>query len=137
MKRSKPGILKAYASYWRNGLNFRDRTSRAGFWWVVLLNTAIGAALFVSMFLSISGAGAGSSNPIGMGAFVVMFASWPIVNVIPGIAMTIRRLHDVGKSWLYYLLSLIPIVGTLILLLFITSETKGPPENRFGRRPQV
>jgi len=118
-------------------MNFFDRTSRAGYWWVVLLNAVIGVALLILMFFAISGAGTGSSNPFGMGSGVIIFASWPIVNIIPSAAMTVRRLHDTGRSWLYYLFTFIPIAGSVIIVIFVASETRDPFRNRYGGRPQV
>ena len=133
-------MFKAYRSYWRNASNFRDRTSRAGYWWVFFVNIVIGAALFVFMYISISGAGFGSVNrhdTFSTLAPVVILVAWPFVNIIPSVALTIRRLHDTGRSAVYYLCSLIPVAGTLIMVYFLASETKTPPDNRYFYRRQV
>ena len=131
-------MFKAYRSYWKNFWNFRDRTSLGGYWWVVLMNAIIEIALFVIMYRSI--VGSGLPNPLaflGPVAPVAILISWPVLNLIPGVALAIRRLHDIGRSGLSYLFAFIPIAGVFIMLLFLTSPTKDPPGNRYGYRPSV
>ena len=54
---------------------------------------------------------------------------------IPGLAVTIRRLHDVGKSGWMYLIAFIPIVGAIwILVLLVKDSDKG--ENEYGANPK-
>jgi uncharacterized membrane protein YhaH (DUF805 family) len=54
--------------------------------------------------------------------------------LLPGIAVAIRRLHDLDRSGWWFLLSLIPIVGWIILIIwYCTRGTEGP--NRFGPAP--
>ena len=133
-------LVRAYISYWRNYTNFRDRTSRAGYWWVVFMNVIIAAALFAFMYMAISGLGVGSLKTIAsMGpiAPVVIFAAWPVVNLIPGLALTVRRLHDTGRSFVYYFFAFVPVAGILIMVFFLTSATKPLHINRYGYRPQV
>lgn len=57
-----------------------------------------------------------------------------LVLFLPGIAVFVRRLHDVGRSGWFYFLMLVPIVGWIIL--FVWSVTKGDDTtNRFGADP--
>ncbi len=54
--------------------------------------------------------------------------------IIPGIAVSVRRLHDTGRSGWFLLLGFIPIVGGILLLVWMCSRgTEGP--NRFGADP--
>ena len=56
--------------------------------------------------------------------------------VIPGLAVTVRRLHDTDRSGWTILLGLIPLIGAIMLLVFYCSEgTPGP--NRFGDDPKA
>ena len=68
---------------------------------------------------------------------IVLVVSWPFINLVPGIAMTVRRLHDTGRSGLHYLFVFIPLAGAVILLVLMLSRTRHPHENRFGYRRQV
>jgi uncharacterized membrane protein YhaH (DUF805 family) len=54
----------------------------------------------------------------------------------PGIAVAMRRLHDTNRSGLWMLLSLIPLVGPIILLVFMASEGT-PGDNNFGPNPKA
>lgn len=60
---------------------------------------------------------------------------WALFIFIPNLAVTIRRLHDQDKSGWFYLLAFIPIVGSIVILIFMVLEgTRGP--NRFGEDPK-
>ena len=133
-------MIKAYGSYWKNGLNFNDRTSPGDYWETVLVNVIITIALFVYMYLSTSGAVAGFKNPlafIGPVAPIAFLVSWPVITLVPSVAMTVRRLHDSGRSGFFYLFALIPLAGMFIMVIFLTSPTKPPHQNRYGYRRQV
>ena len=54
---------------------------------------------------------------------------------IPGLAVSIRRLHDVGKSGWFLLISLIPLVGGIWLIVLLASKSN-PGENQYGAEPK-
>jgi uncharacterized membrane protein YhaH (DUF805 family) len=56
---------------------------------------------------------------------------YSLIVFIPGLALTVRRLHDTGKSGSYIFLVLIPIIGIIILLLLLT-EDGYPGMNKYG-----
>lgn len=58
-----------------------------------------------------------------------------IIHLIPGITVTVRRLHDVGRSGWYYFIQLIPVIGSFILLYWMI---RGPTQwdNDFGPDPR-
>lgn len=55
--------------------------------------------------------------------------------LIPGLAVCVRRLHDIGRSGWYYFLSLIPIIGGIILIVW-TCQDGEPGENEWGANPK-
>ena len=56
---------------------------------------------------------------------------WGLVNVLPGLAVGARRLHDIDKAGWWLLIGLIPLIGGIILIVwFATKGTLGA--NRFG-----
>ncbi len=66
----------------------------------------------------------------------ILYCLVALALLIPGIAVTIRRLHDTDRSGWTLLFALIPLVGALLLLVFyITEGTSGP--NRFGPDPKA
>ena len=65
-----------------------------------------------------------------------MYSIYYLITLIPGLAVTIRRLHDTGMSGWYILITLIPYIGILILLIFMLQEgTSGP--NKYGPDPKA
>lgn len=58
-----------------------------------------------------------------------------LIVFLPGLAVSVRRLHDTGHSGWLYLLLIIPILGSLFLLYFFVSDS-APEENRYGKSPK-
>lgn len=70
---------------------------------------------------------------LGYGWLYIIFG---IIQFIPGLAVVVRRLHDVGKSGWYYLIILIPLIGFIwILVLLCTDGVK--EENKWGTNPKL
>ena len=60
--------------------------------------------------------------------------AFAIGTFLPSLAVSVRRLHDVGKSGWWVFISLVPIIGSIILLIWYVG--KGTPgENRYGAGP--
>ncbi|PIE68348.1 MAG: hypothetical protein CSA21_07970, partial [Deltaproteobacteria bacterium] len=53
----------------------------------------------------------------------------------PGIAVTIRRLHDTGRSGWWLLILLIPLIGVIVFFVFMVQNSK-PGQNRYGANPE-
>lgn len=58
-----------------------------------------------------------------------------LATIVPSLAVTIRRLHDTGKSGWWVLLGLIPFVG-LVLLVFLALDGE-PGDNQYGPSPKA
>ena len=125
-------MIEAVKSFYTNYVNFSGRSQRSALWWFVLFN------LIVSVVIAmVEGGGSGS---MGGGAMAYTYNAgpvgivWSLVNIIPGIALSIRRLHDLDKSGWWMLIALIPLIGAIILLVWDCQKgTEGP--NRFGPDP--
>lgn len=95
-----------------NYFTFSGRASRSEFWWWVLFTFLINIVLNIV-----------NSEPLAILTVLAL--------LIPNIAVTARRLHDIDKSGWWQLIMLIPIVGVFILIYWcIQKSTEGP--NRFG-----
>ena len=57
-----------------------------------------------------------------------------LVFFLPNLAVTVRRLHDVGRSGFWLLLVLVPVIGALIVLVFLLLESQREP-NKWGPLP--
>lgn len=60
---------------------------------------------------------------------------WSLATFLPGLAVSIRRLHDIGKSWVYYLWNLLPVAGQIILLYYYCKDSE-PHANAWGESPK-
>ncbi|WOB48621.1 DUF805 domain-containing protein [Xanthomonas hydrangeae] len=120
--------LKRYA-------DFTGRSRRKEYWMFFLLQMIV--LLVLGGIFGIAAAIGGSDNGPGPLAWVV-FAIIMIVGLammVPGIAVTVRRLHDQGKSGWFYLISMVPYVGAIVLLVFMCMDgTPGP--NEYGESPK-
>ncbi len=58
-----------------------------------------------------------------------------LIVLIPGIAVSVRRLHDTDRSGWWLLICLIPLIGSIVLLVFLVKDSK-PGENQYGAKPK-
>jgi uncharacterized membrane protein YhaH (DUF805 family) len=115
---------QAVQSGFSNYANFRGRASRSEFWWwqLFLLLGGIVAAL-LDLFAN--------SNVLGGEPLASLFY---LATIIPGLAVSVRRLHDTDSSGWWILLGLIPFIGIIVLIVWWCLEgSKG--YNRFGPDP--
>lgn len=112
-------VLKKYAV-------FSGRARRKEYWFFVLFNAIFAiAAMVLDNILGLA------IEDVGYGPFYILYA---LATIVPGLAVSVRRLHDIGKSGWYILLAMIPCVGAIILLIF--DLTPGDPgDNEYGPDP--
>ncbi len=103
--------------------DFEGRARRSEYWYFVLCVIIINVILNILALLPFVGF---------LISFVAIIVS--LLLLCPGLAVTVRRLHDVGMSGWWLLLGLIPFVG-LILLIFLVRDSQ-PGWNRFGDNPK-
>ena len=118
---------------WKKYADFSGRARRSEYWWFGVFNVlAIIVISFVAGFI----AGAMGTSDEGMLVLVyVLVGLYCLVVLLPGLAVTVRRLHDTGRSGWWYLICLVPYVGSLVLLVFTCLDSK-PEENRWGPSPK-
>jgi hypothetical protein len=72
----------------------------------------------------------------GIGAaFLGLYWIYVLAALIPGIAVSVRRLHDTGRSGWYFLILLIPIIGGVIFIVFMALDSD-PGTNEYGPSPK-
>ena len=95
-------ILDSYLDAWRNWLNFTGRTRRSGYWYAVLANIII---VFILGILS---------DIVGIFSWISTLYS--LAFLIPSLSLTVRRLHDTGRSaWWLLVIYLVPGVCGLLM----------------------
>lgn len=121
------GIGASLARFFNNYVNFSGRASRAEFWWMMLLYWGVFWA--GSIVAGIADAAIGRSNGV-MTAYTGVFTLLTLAMFIPWLALNWRRLHDAGYNGALFLLSLIPFVGSIIVLV-LTAMPPRPEGRRF------
>lgn len=106
-----------------NYANFAGRARRREYWMFLLCNIIVAILLMIADGILFA--------VIGIGGLSLLYTLGVIV---PGIAVSIRRLHDVGKSGWWLLLGCVPIAG-LVLLVFMLMDGE-PGDNAWGRNPK-
>lgn len=64
-----------------------------------------------------------------------LYGLYSLVVLVPGLAVGVRRLHDVGKSGWMLLIALIPLVGAIWLLVLLVTDGE-PGTNKWGTNPK-
>jgi uncharacterized membrane protein YhaH (DUF805 family) len=101
-------VLKKYAV-------FSGRARRKEFWMFVLINFIIGVVLsFISDYLSYA---------------------YSLAVFIPGLAVSVRRLHDIGKSGWWIFINLVPLIGWIWYILLAVADGQAG-ENQYGPNPK-
>jgi uncharacterized membrane protein YhaH (DUF805 family) len=113
-------VLRQYA-------DFNGRARRKEYWMFILFNMIFG---FVAMLLDNL---LGIADPvIGYGA---IYGLYTLALIIPGIAVAVRRLHDLGKSGWMLLIAFIPLIGAIWLIVLMCTDSNAG-ENQYGANPK-
>ena len=123
--------MKWYLKVLKDFGNFRGRARRSEYWYFALFNFifAIVAMLLDNLIgttFDIEGV------PIPYGYIYLLYV---LAVFIPGLAVAVRRLHDVGKSGWFLLIVLIPLIGAIWLLVLYFTDGQ-PGENKWGPNPK-
>lgn len=108
------GFGEAVKLYFTNYANFSGRSRRSEYWYVMLFEFLVGLVL---------------------GLLPALTWIWSIATFIPSLALSVRRLHDLGKSGWWLLIALIPLVGSIILLVWECTDSD-PRPNQYGPSPK-
>jgi len=119
MELNQEGFNKYFVSVFTPYVNFDGRVAKKPFWMFVLFN------ILISIVVGLVGS--------------IVHANWlaslySLAILIPSLGMSVRRLHDLGKDWVWLLIGLIPLVGWIVLIYFYAQDGE-PAENKFGPVP--
>ncbi len=102
------------------------RARRQEYWMFTLFS--------ILVFLAITAIAAIIPMPAVRILGLVLYVVWCLAIILPGLGVTVRRLHDTGKSGWWILINLVPF-GNLILLVFMIMDST-PGDNMFGPNPK-
>ena len=116
-----------YLKCWKQYADFSGRARRKEYWIFSLINYIIIFFLYILQIVMIE-------STLWL-IFPIIFFLYAVAVFLPGLAVNIRRLHDIGKSGWWYLIYLIPIIGAIwrTVLMCLDSE---PGENQWGENPK-
>jgi len=104
---------------------FSGRAHRREYWFFTLFNMIFSCVAFSIDYL------AGLAGEMGYGPFGTLYG---LAVLLPGIAVSVRRLHDTGRTGWWLLLSFVPFVGALVLLFFMVGDSQAG-SNGYGPNP--
>ncbi|MEE9407473.1 MAG: DUF805 domain-containing protein [Polaribacter sp.] len=118
-------VLKQYA-------DFSGRARRKEFWMFMLFHFII---VLLIVFLMIFSTGYLDSNEEPNFVVLIVLLIYFLGTIVPTLAVTVRRLHDIGKSGTWYFISFIPYIGSFWLLILncMDGESKS---NKWGQNPK-
>jgi uncharacterized membrane protein YhaH (DUF805 family) len=111
----------------KNFLQFSGRSRRSEYWYFVLFYVPIH---FVFAFIDISLGWVRTGSGIGP-----LSGLLTLVMFLPNLALSIRRLHDTGRSGWWILIGFVPIVGVIALIVFYATEGEAGT-NAYGPNPK-
>ena len=112
----KTALLDKYA-------DFHGRARRAEFWQFYIIHALVMIGLVFT------------SSVISPRFYIPVMFGYSLFALVPCLAVTVRRLHDIDKSGWWILIKMVPIIGQLIFLIFLATEgTYGP--NYYGEDPK-
>lgn len=115
-------VRMAFDSYCR----FQGRSSRSEYWWWVLFVAILSFCIgIVEGILGFS-----------MTAVQTTSGILSLVLLLPGLGLSVRRLHDIGKSGWWILLGLIPVVGAIVLIIWFAQNSQ-MQDNQYGPVPNM
>ena len=110
-------VLKKYAV-------FAGRARRTEYWMFALVN------FIISVVLQIIARASGSN------VLTIISLVYALALLLPGLAVLVRRLHDIGKSGAWFWIVLIPLVGPIWLLVLMATAGERNA-NRYGPDPKA
>jgi uncharacterized membrane protein YhaH (DUF805 family) len=121
---------------------FKGRATRSEFWWFLL--TMLPFEMLVRVLVEVLRDGDlvkillvdGGLNPWLFSSLFMLITLVCILTIIPMVAVTVRRLHDINKSgYWYFLIPVVPVVGSIVVLLLCLKKTY-PIDNQYGPVPE-
>lgn len=117
-------VLKQYA-------DFKGRARRKEYWMFQLMNFMITMLIVLAIVMS----SISYEDSIIKALLIFILILYAIATIIPSIAVSVRRLHDVGKSGWMYCVSFIPFIGGIWLLVLMITDGD-IYENEYGPNPK-
>ena len=117
-------MIEAYKKFWKGYVDFTGRSTPSDYWFAYSAHVLIFFAYYlldaVFQRMAVDELSLLTNEVI----FLLIFFAYGVATVLPGIAITVRRLRDAGYNWLYIFIPLIPFVGIFILIFLLCQPTE-------------
>jgi len=121
-------FTEAVKTCFSKAFDFQGRASRSEYWfWVLFLLTCNFALGFLEGLIGPRNLLAADIAALNLLFFALTF--------MPGLSVTIRRLHDTGRTGWWWLINLVPVIGWIVMLFFAIQEGEGR-QNAYGPEPE-
>lgn len=121
--------LKRYA-------DFSGRSRRKEYWYFSLFNCIV-VLVLIMIAAALGGFNSnesGGTNPAAMPVFL-LYVVYALAVFVPGLAVSVRRLHDTGRSGWWFLISFVPFIGGIWLIVLMCIDSQ-PGPNQWGPNPK-
>lgn len=133
------GFTQAVKMFFKRYTDFSGRSARAEYWWVMLFQVIAAFVLMIPIIAALAATEGEFTTPAIIAC--IPMAIFVLAIIIPGIALVVRRLHDINQTgWIYLglvVLGMIPLIGSLATIAQIVIAcipgTQGP--NKYGDDP--
>ena len=111
-----------YKDAFKNYVNFEGRASKSQYWYFGMWNPIVSIVISIVLNIILHG------NAV--------YVSWvyDLIIFLPAISISVRRLHDIGKSGWWNLIIFIPLIGVIVLVVFALMSSE-PGTNKYGANP--
>lgn len=113
-------FMEAVEHAFSNYAVFEGRARRSEYWYFQLFNYLVINGLLLLSF-------------VGLG--LLLLPLYLLAAMIPGWAVSWRRMHDIGRSGAWCLLSLIPLAGAILMIVWASQDSQ-PGSNQYGPNPK-
>jgi uncharacterized membrane protein YhaH (DUF805 family) len=113
--------MEWYLKVLRQYVDFAGRARRKEYWMFTLVNVIIALVLAIL------------DNVLTTGILGLVYS---LAVLLPSLAVGVRRLHDTGRSGWWLLISLIPLIGAIVLVVFFATDGE-PQPNAYGPDPKA
>ncbi|MBT2571231.1 DUF805 domain-containing protein [Planococcus sp. ISL-110] len=118
--------MEEFLNAFRKAFVFSGRSRRKEYWTFIL------GVMIISFALTIVELAAGLEIAPDVGLLTTIFS---LIIFIPSLSVTVRRLHDIGRSGWWLLLSFIPVLGWIALFVFTLLDSQSG-SNKYGPNPK-
>lgn len=122
---------RCYTKYYAT---FSGRARRSEYWGFALFQILISLPIALYYQSAVFAQAFAGAEP-GIGFAHILYYAWILVTFLPGLAVTVRRLHDSGRSGWNVLVALIPLIGAILVFVWLCADTRYG-QNQYGPDPK-